>query len=120
MRDGHVFDMPQQTRQRYQIARVRARFGIWCLNNKPRWLEQGKDLRIALPEPALVHWSSDGWRRSFDTPTRDTTLGLHVADLETAHLAIGTEIVFTIRWSHDERWDGADYRVLIIEGTPAR
>jgi glucoamylase len=120
LRDGRIFDMPPQTRQRYQIARVRSRFAVWCVNNKPRWLEQGKDLRIALAEPALIHWSREGWRTSADMPTRDTGLGLHVADLETAHLAIGTEIVFTIRWSRDERWDGTDYRVPIVDGSAVR
>ena len=52
----------------------------------------GRTLRVETLAPALVHWSVDGWRTVHDIPTRDTTLGVHVADLETQGLRIGDRV----------------------------
>ncbi|MBV9523997.1 MAG: glucan 1,4-alpha-glucosidase [Alphaproteobacteria bacterium] len=115
LREGRVFDMPAQPRQRYQIDGVRSSHGVWCPSNKSRRLERGKQLRIALPAAALVHWSHDGWRNLADTPTCDSGLGIHFADLDTAALAGGTDIDFTFRWESAGRWEGTDYRVTIVD-----
>ena len=56
--------------------------------------------------PAVVHWSSDGWRTIHDTPTRDTGLGVHLADLPTEKLAAGGDVVFTFHWPEAGRWEG--------------
>jgi glucoamylase len=114
LREEAVFDMPPQPRQRYQIERVTSRHGTWRTNHKTRSLERGKVLRITLAEPAVVHWSSDAWNTIHDTPTRDSGLGTHYADLEADRLSVGREIVFTFRWMTGDRWEGIDYRVAVI------
>ena len=58
----------------------------------------GKVLRLEVFAPALVHWSTDGWQTTHDTPTRDTGLGIHFADLPTERLPPGSEVVFTFYW----------------------
>jgi glucoamylase len=60
-----------------------------------------------------VHWSPDEWRTVHDTSTSDTTLGVHVCDLETSALHGGTRINFTFYWPDADRWEGVDYLVCI-------
>ena len=55
----------------------------------------GRVLRLDLPEPALVHWSTDGWQTRSDVQTHDTGLGIHSGDIATDGLAPGDVIVFT-------------------------
>jgi glucoamylase len=111
--DGRVFDMPPQPRQRYQIDRVRSRHAVWRFNQKCRRVPAGRILRVELPSAASIHWSSDGWRTPRDTPTRDSGFGMHYADLDTASLAPGREVVFTFHWASDDRWHGIDQKIII-------
>ena len=71
-------------------------------------------LRVETLAPSVVHWSSDGWRTVHDTPTRDTTLGVHVADLQTLDVPIGDRIDLTFYWPEANRWEGEDF-VLYVE-----
>jgi glucoamylase len=48
-----------------------------------------------------------------DQPTRDTGLGVHVADLPTAGLPDGALVDFTFRWPAAGRWEGRDFRVEV-------
>jgi glucoamylase len=111
--DGRVFDMPPQASRRYQIERVRSRLCVWSFNQKSRSVTAGSILRIELLAAASVHWSSDGWRTIRDTPTRDSGLGIHFADLDTAALQSGAEVMFTFYWPAGARWEGTDWRVAI-------
>lgn len=111
--DGRVFDAPLQTRQRYQIEGVRARHCVWRFNQKSRSVTGGSLLRVELPAAATVHWTSDDWATVHDTSTLDSGLGIHFADLETAELAPGREVVLTLHWPAADRWEGVDYRVAI-------
>jgi glucoamylase len=112
--DGRVFDMPPQTHQRYQVEGVRARHCVWRFNQKSRSVTAGSLLRVELPAAATVHWSSDAWRTTHDTQTLDSGLGIHFADLDTAALPAGREVVLTFYWPAADRWEGVDYRVNLI------
>lgn len=111
--DGRVFDTPSQTRQRYQVERVHVRHCFWRFNQKCHSFSPEHILRVELLAAATIHWSCDGWRSVHDTPTRDSGWGMHFADLDTARLAPGDEVVFTMHWSEADRWEGTDYRVMI-------
>ncbi len=115
LREERVFDMPPQPYRRYQVEGVRSPLCLWRLNQKCRALEAGKLLRVELREPALVHWSGDGWHGIADQPTRETVFGMHVADLDTRHLAPGAAVVFTFFWQREARWEGVDYRLDIVQ-----
>jgi glucoamylase len=112
LRDGRVFDQPPQTVQRYIIEKRHCRYFFWIFNNKARTMPCGKTLRIALLSPATVHWSMDSWKTSLDTHTRDTGLGVHVADLPTDKIPVSHEIVFTFLWDQEKRWEGVNYSVV--------
>jgi glucoamylase len=113
LHDGEIFDRPPQTVERYLQNKTTSHLVTWRFNNKVRAMPPGKVLRLETLAPALVHWSSDGWRTTRDETTRDTTLGMHVADLPTEHLCQGARIDLTFYWPEADRWEGADYLVCI-------
>ena len=113
LRDGRVFDTPPQTVQRYQVEKKGSLFSLWRFNHKIRTLKAGRALRIETLQPAVVHWSADYWRTAKDSKTRDTGLGVHVADLPSKDLSAGGMILFTIYWPDQNKWEGIDYSVGI-------
>ena len=113
LRDGEIFDRPPQTVQRYLVEKVTSRHISWRFNNKVRAMPPGRILRVETLAPALVHWSVDGWRTVHDIRTRDTTLGVHVVDLETLGLRIGDRVDLTFYWPEADRWEGTDFVVCV-------
>lgn len=77
-------------------------------------VKAGQALGVCLPAPATVHWGVDFCRTVADTPTRDTGLGVQVADLPVANLSAGQRVDFTFRWSVSDQWEGQDFRVDIV------
>jgi glucoamylase len=73
----------------------------------------GHALTIALKAAARIHWGVDGWKEVRDAETRDTGLGVHVADLPVAALSAGGSVQFTFLWSDSEAWEGRDYEVQV-------
>ena len=113
LREGRIFDQPPQPTARYRTPVTSLPYRVWRFNNKCRTLPRGRRLRIETLAPAMVHWSSDGWRTLNDTLTRDTGLGVHIADIASERLAGGAVIDFTLYWSEEERWEGQDYRISV-------
>ena len=113
IKDGRIFDQPPQTVKRYRVEQRKAVYWEWRFNNKCRIVPTGKTLRLAVQAPAMVHWSNDGWQTVHDNNTRDTGLGIHIADLPTAQLDPGHTVVFTFFWPRPQRWEGADFCVTI-------
>ncbi len=99
--------------QRYQARKVGSPHAIWRFNHKCVSMPRGKRLRIEVLQPAMVHWSDDGWQTVIDSDTRDTGLGVHVVDLATHRMAAGTRIDFTFHWPLAGRWEGSDFRVMV-------
>ncbi|HEY3933931.1 MAG TPA: glucan 1,4-alpha-glucosidase, partial [Gemmatimonadales bacterium] len=96
LRDGAVFDLPPQTVQRYLVDHTGSEHAVWRFSHKLREMPAGKSLRIETTAAAVIHWSADNWATVADTPTDDTDLGMHVADLATTMIAAGGRVVFTI------------------------
>jgi len=113
LRDGKIFDQPPQPYQRYVVEKRKSANAGWRFNNKARTIPQGKDLRISLPEPALIHWTFNNWNTTRDSDTVDTGLGLHVVDLPCHVLEAGREIVFTFFWKNQHRWEGTNFAVIV-------
>ena len=111
--DGEIFDRPPQTVRRYLVEKVTSRHISWRFNNKVRAMPPGRMLRVETLAPALVHWSVDGWRAVHDIRTRDTTLGVHVVDLETQSLRVGDRVDLTFYWPEADRWEGTDFVVCV-------
>jgi glucoamylase len=98
LRDGRVFDLPPQTVQRYLDDATESPYCVWRFNHKVRSMSAGKVLRVETLEPAIVRWSTDDWKASHDTATRESGLGIHVADLPTDSLPIDGSVKFTFFW----------------------
>jgi len=113
LRESRIFDMPPQPVQRYQGRPAASAYAPWRFNGKIRFIAPGQTLRLETLAPAVVHWSADDWRSVHDTPTRDTGLGVWVADLPTADLPTGATLRFTFYWPAADRWEGRDFAVEV-------
>jgi hypothetical protein len=102
------------TWDRYRGARPVLDYTIWGPNMRPRRMIAGHTLTVALKAGARVHWGVNGRKEVRDIDTRDTGLGVHVADLPVAALAAGETIQFTFLWAETQAWEGRDYEVLVI------
>ncbi len=117
---GQPCDRPQAVWQRYRGHRPAVDHVIWTPRFPAGGLRRGQRLRMCLPEPALVHYGVDGWQQVADVPTRDTGLGMHLAELPTAQLREGQRIDMTFYWTESESWDGRDYCVEVHEAIASR
>jgi glucoamylase len=107
--DGAVFDMPPQTVKRYLKDKVQPACAIWKPDLPCRSVEAGQRLRIDLPERAVVVWTANGWSDAHETATRDTGLGLHIAEI---NAPLDGHVVFT--WRRDDgSWAGQNYDVRV-------
>jgi glucoamylase len=111
--ENELFDRPPQTVERYIKGQHRPIFAFWRFNHKIRTISKGLKLRIEVLAPAIVHWSSNNWSDINDTPTRDTTLGLHIADLDVSDLNHGQEILFTYYWREAGKWEGTNFSIIV-------
>ncbi|HSM76580.1 MAG TPA: glycoside hydrolase family 15 protein [Bryobacteraceae bacterium] len=113
IRDGLIFDMPPQCAARYLKKKTASPRGAWRFTRQIRTLMPGKSLRLEVCAAARVRWSANGWCTVSETSTRDTGLGLHIADLPTGALAEGTTIRFTFYWIEAGSWEGTDFSITI-------
>ena len=118
LRDGRVFDLPPQTVQRYLVDVVVSSRVIWRFNHKIRSMPIGMELRIETRAEASVRWTGDNWMTFKDTATRDTGLGIFVADIDTTMIPDGGNVTFATYWPDARRWEGTDFTVVIHSRTP--
>jgi glucoamylase len=120
LRDAKVFDMPPQTVQRYLVEKKDSARLSWRFNHKIRSIPSGKQLRVECTAPALVHWTANDWKTVQDVPSRDTGLGIHIADLATAELPVEALVKFTFCWPDVDRWEGTDFAVSVAASDAQR
>lgn len=114
LRDGKIFDQPPQPVERYIINHQQSAYSVWRFNNKRRDIPHGQVLRLETLAPCLVHWSSNGWNTTRDTDSRNIGIGIHVTDLPTANLPVGTVLLFTFYWPEVDHWEGTNYEVSVV------
>jgi len=115
---GAPIDRPRAVWDRYQGQRPQPAVAVWTPRSPVAVLRAGQRLRVCASEPALVHFGIDGWQHADDAATRETTLGLHVADLPSAALASGQWLDFTFFLTATNRWEDRNYRVDVQDATP--
>jgi glucoamylase len=96
LHDGRVFDMPQQPYERYVRNRRACTTAVWAPHGRIGSIAEGTTLCIHTPVQARVEWAAEGDETVHRVESRDTTLGLWVAELETPSLAAGTRVRFRI------------------------
>lgn len=115
---GHPSDRPEAVWQRYQGKRPQPGRAFWLPQAPISTIAAGMSLIIALPRPAILHWSGDDWQSTADTPTRPIGLGLHGVEIPSDRLDQTDGIVFTWRWQDNRAWAGQNVAVRRL-GAPA-
>jgi glucoamylase len=113
LRDGAVFDMPPQTRERYIANTPPPAPQAWRLGSKISTIGLGRVLRLEVLQPASVHWSADKWATAHDSVAEPTGLGTFICDLPTSGLHAGAAVHFTLFWTQTNERQGADFEVEI-------
>jgi glucoamylase len=108
-----VFDMPANTQERYIHNKPKVDWEVWRFEQPCYEISEGRHLRIEIFSSAIVRWSCDGWKTINETATRDTQLGLHVADLLTETIN-KQNILFTFFWLDAQRWENKNFIVKTI------
>ena len=109
---GYPCDRPAAVWQRYGGRRPPITRAIWSQAAPITTIPAGVPLLVALADSANVIWSADGWGAISDVPTRDSGLGLHVAELATSKLAPGAKFEFTFHRASGE-WAGRNFAVQV-------
>lgn len=109
--DGHVFDVIPEVANRYLGDRKACQLlEIWKPNRQVRAVKKGHKLRVQVPAPFRLHWTSDEWRTVNDTSSASTAFGIEFVDIPMA-AAQQTRIRFTFFWPESNSWEGRDYMV---------
>jgi glucoamylase len=115
VRDGAVFDRPEQTVLRYGTGYTRPLTRVWRFNHKFKELPAGHTLRVELLEPAVVRWRAGRGAATQEVNTADTGLGLHVADLPTDRLSAGSAVAVTLHRTAAGKRDETVFKIAVVK-----
>jgi len=117
--DGVCFDRIEPAYQRYVVRRARNPCEFWSHRHPIRCMPAGKILRIVVLAEAAVIWTTDGWASNHAVDAaRFPSLDLWSADLSTDSLAAGATVEFTFHWKADDRWEGRNFSVALVDAGP--
>jgi glucoamylase len=113
--DGKVFDLVEPAYDRY-VGRngERKRMEVWKSNRQVQTVRAGTLLRIQADSPFLLHWASDDWQHSKDMRSQGTAIGIEFVDIPLPKQQ-KNPIQFTFLWLEENRWEGKDYTVKVLE-----
>jgi len=111
--DSAVFDMPPHTVRRYVHGKQQARCRPWRLDCPVAAIPSGRMLRLDLPEDSIVRYTRDNWLTQAEILTRDTGVGIYVAEISTQGMTAGESVVFTWRNARTGVWHGRNHDVAI-------
>jgi glucoamylase len=99
---GRIVDLPAPVAARYPDGCSASRVLEWRPQHQRLRIPQGTILRAVLHSPARIRWGAEGvspGQHETFVETRDTTLGVHIADLETQAIPAGSRLLFSIEAS---------------------
>lgn len=114
IKEKKIFDMSLHASDRYIKKKTESSFVIWRFTWPCKNIPKNKNLRIEVMAEAVVHWSADNWQTSNDVETRDTKLGIHVADIDLKKSG-AENIQFTFFWKKANHWENRNYTVPILK-----
>jgi len=109
-----ICDLPMFTQDRYIKRKTISLFVVWRFNFQPKDISFKKILRIEIAAAASVRWTTDDWKTTNDTDTKDTKLGMHIADIDFKKKNSG-EIKFTFFWKEANHLENKKYEVEIVK-----
>ncbi|MCH9633311.1 MAG: Glucoamylase [Chlamydiae bacterium] len=90
-----VFDMPPQTKLRYQKKKTFSKYCIWKPNHKIKKIIKGKSLRIEVFEPCKINYRFDKRNQIGKSHSlTDSNLGIYYCDIPLEALEMHQEIHF--------------------------
>ncbi|MDE2138754.1 MAG: glycosyl hydrolase, partial [Gammaproteobacteria bacterium] len=104
-------DRPESVWERYRGIRPALTRVMWCEHAPAGELPQGCALTLALREPGTFRWGLDGWQDVREQEATASVLGLHLLEIDTAHLAAGRRIDLTFRHAAGDAWVGRDFAI---------
>ncbi|MFZ0736621.1 MAG: glycoside hydrolase family 15 protein, partial [Candidatus Acidiferrales bacterium] len=111
--DGRVFDLIPEVASRYLGDRKACQlFEIWKPNRRVRFVKRGYTLRVQVPAPFRLHWTSDEWGTAKDSESAKTSFGVEFVDIPIAATQ-RAPIRFTFFWPKSNSWEGCDYAVAV-------
>ncbi len=113
LKDKRVFDMPQQTYERYIKNKHASNLALWRFNHKTKTMPKGKTLRVETLNPALIRYSFDDWQTTNDVDTRDTGLGIFTADIKTGNLKAGQNVGIKFYWPEADKWENDSFEITV-------
>src|SRR6185312_13823256 len=99
-----ICDLPIFTQDRYIRQNISSRFIVWRFNLQPKIISFKKVLRIEVLEDAVVHWTDNNWETYKDVNTKNTGLGIYVADIY-SYNSKTSNIRFTFFWKEANHWE---------------
>ncbi len=112
LRHKKVFDMPMHTQERYIQNENKVDWEVWRFDYPCNSIPKNKRLRIETLSSAIVRWTIDDWTTKNEITTRDTGLGVHVADLPSGTFK-ESDILFTFFWQDIQHWENKDFRISV-------
>lgn len=112
-RDCRGCDIIPEVYERYVARSVKSNLTAWKRNKPIKRMKAMETLRIVTHEPALLHWSMDGWRTIKDDELVDSGLGVFYMDMPQKVLQPGDSLVFTLYYPKTNKWEGKDYSIFI-------
>lgn len=112
---GHPIDRPEPAWRRYQGVVPTATRATWRFAAPRASMRAGRRLRLEVLASARARVSCDGWRTWVDLDARDSALGVWFVDvMDSDRVPSGGAIDFTFWWPDVGRWEGRDFRVIVV------
>jgi hypothetical protein len=85
---------------------------MWTFAFQPSSVKTGETLRVYARHPFQLRWSIHEWQTQEDSQFLDTSLGIHITDIEVS-ATHELPIRFTFFWPTESRWEDRDITVLV-------
>ncbi|MBI3398920.1 MAG: glucan 1,4-alpha-glucosidase [Deltaproteobacteria bacterium] len=108
-RDCMGCDIIDKVYERYVVKGVKSNLTAWKRNKTIK--RAMETLRIVTHEPAILHWSKDGWKTVKDNELMDSGLGVFYTDIPIGTVHPGDIVIFTFYYPIEDEWEGRDYRI---------
>ncbi|SIS53651.1 glucoamylase [Zobellia uliginosa] len=107
-----VFDMPEQTCERYLCKKTISDYQVWRFDNGTRISPKGKTLRVETLADCTLHWTDDHWKTTYQTQAKHLNIGLFIIDIQPCHKE-ATSLEFTFYWKEAKKWECKNFSVRI-------
>lgn len=112
IKQKRIFDMSLQTEKRYIKNKATSPYTVWRFGWNCNSISSGKRLRIEVMAQATIRFTVNNWQTFKDIETIDTTVGIHLADIDLNQIA-ANEIIFTFFWKESNHWEEKEFSMTV-------